>query len=32
MTAHGALELGIHELADGIVSRGVLLDGRERAA
>lgn len=26
VTAHGALELGIHELADGIVSRGVLLD------
>ena len=26
VTAHGALELGIHELAEGIVSRGVLLD------
>jgi len=26
VTAHGALELGIHELRDGIVSRGVLLD------
>lgn len=26
VTAHGALELGIHELKDGIVSRGVLLD------
>ncbi len=26
ITAHGALELGIHELRDGIVSRGVLLD------
>ncbi len=26
VTAHGALDLGIHELASGIVSRGVLLD------
>lgn len=26
VTAHGALELGIHEIAQGIVSRGVLLD------
>jgi kynurenine formamidase len=26
VTAHGALELGIHELKDGIASRGVLLD------
>ena len=26
VTAHGALELGIHALRDGIVSRGVLLD------
>ncbi|HTL16974.1 MAG TPA: hypothetical protein VL793_07045, partial [Patescibacteria group bacterium] len=26
VTAHGALELGIHELQDGVVSRGVLLD------
>jgi len=26
VTARGALELGIHELRDGIVSRGVLLD------
>ncbi len=26
VTAHGALELGIHELHDGVVSRGVLLD------
>lgn len=26
VTAHGALELGIHELKGGIVSRGVLLD------
>jgi kynurenine formamidase len=26
VTAHGALELAIHELRDGIVSRGVLLD------
>ncbi|HZR84463.1 MAG TPA: cyclase family protein [Candidatus Binatia bacterium] len=26
VTAHGALELAIHELKDGIVSRGVLLD------
>lgn len=26
VTAHGALELGIHELRDGIVSRAVLLD------
>ena len=26
VTAHGALELGIHELKDGVVSRGVLLD------
>ncbi len=26
VTAHGALELGIHELRNGIVSRGVLLD------
>lgn len=26
VTAHGALALGIHELRDGIVSRGVLLD------
>jgi kynurenine formamidase len=26
VTAHGALELGIHELAQGVVSRGVLLD------
>ncbi len=26
VTAHGAQELGIHALADGIVSRGVLLD------
>ncbi len=26
VTAHGALELGIHELGAGIVSRGVLLD------
>lgn len=26
VTAHGALDLGIHELRDGIVSRGVLLD------
>ena len=26
VTAHGATELGIHELRDGIVSRGVLLD------
>jgi kynurenine formamidase len=26
VTAHGALELGIHELREGIVSRGVLLD------
>jgi len=26
VTAHGALELGIHELASGVVSRGVLLD------
>jgi len=26
VTAHGALELGIHELRDGVVSRGVLLD------
>jgi kynurenine formamidase len=26
VTAHGALELGIHELRDGIVGRGVLLD------
>jgi kynurenine formamidase len=26
VTAHGALELGVHELAAGIVSRGVLLD------
>ncbi len=26
ITAHGALELGIHELRDGVVSRGVLLD------
>jgi kynurenine formamidase len=26
VTAHGALELGVHELRDGIVSRGVLLD------
>jgi kynurenine formamidase len=26
VTAHGALELGIHQLADGVVGRGVLLD------
>jgi kynurenine formamidase len=26
VTAHGALELAIHELRDGVVSRGVLLD------
>ena len=26
VTAHGAEELGIHELRDGVVSRGVLLD------
>jgi len=26
VTAHGALELGIHALRDGIVARGVLLD------
>ena len=26
VTAHGALELGIQELSDGVVSRGVLLD------
>jgi kynurenine formamidase len=26
VTAHGALELGIHELRDGIVTRGILLD------
>jgi kynurenine formamidase len=26
VTAHGALELGIHALRDGVVSRGVLLD------
>ena len=26
VTAHGALELGMHEVRDGIVSRGVLLD------
>lgn len=26
VTARGALELGVHELRDGIVSRGVLLD------
>jgi kynurenine formamidase len=26
ITAHGALELGVHELRDGMVSRGVLLD------
>ncbi|MEW6272918.1 MAG: cyclase family protein [Thermodesulfobacteriota bacterium] len=26
VTAHGALELGIHELRDAVVSRGVLLD------
>jgi kynurenine formamidase len=26
VTAHGALELGIHELRDGVVSRGVLID------
>jgi kynurenine formamidase len=26
VSAHGALELGIHELKDGVVSRGVLLD------
>lgn len=26
VTAHGALELGIHQLRDGIVTRGVLLD------
>ncbi|HTO68875.1 MAG TPA: cyclase family protein [Myxococcota bacterium] len=26
VTAHGALDLGIHELKDGVVSRGVLLD------
>lgn len=26
VTAHGAMELGIHELKDGVVSRGVLLD------
>ncbi len=26
VTAHGALELGIHELATGIVGRGVLID------
>ena len=26
VTAHGALELGIHELHDGVLSRGVLLD------
>jgi kynurenine formamidase len=26
VTAHGALELGIHHLRDGIVTRGVLLD------
>jgi kynurenine formamidase len=26
VTAHGALELGIHELKNGVVSRGVLLD------
>ncbi len=26
VTAHGALDLGIHELCDGVVSRGVLLD------
>jgi kynurenine formamidase len=26
VTAHGALELGIQELRDGVVSRGVLLD------
>ncbi len=26
VTAHGALDLGIHELRDGVVSRGVLLD------
>jgi len=26
VTAHGALVLGVHELRDGIVSRGVLLD------
>ena len=26
VTAHGALELGIHELREGVVSRGVLLD------
>jgi kynurenine formamidase len=26
VTAHGAMELGIHELRDGVVSRGVLLD------
>jgi kynurenine formamidase len=26
VTAHGALDLGIHELAQGVVSRGVLLD------
>jgi len=26
VTAHGALELGIHHLADGVIGRGVLLD------
>lgn len=26
VTAHGALELGIHALRDGVVSRGVLID------
>lgn len=26
VTAHGALDLGIHELREGVVSRGVLLD------
>ncbi|MBM4337699.1 MAG: cyclase family protein [Deltaproteobacteria bacterium] len=26
VTAHGALELGIHELSSGVVSRGILLD------
>jgi kynurenine formamidase len=26
VTAHGALDLGIHELKDGVVGRGVLLD------
>src|SRR5262245_18245126 len=26
VTAHGALSLGIHELRDGIVTRGVLID------